>query len=225
MKIYLSLIVIILSVMSCEKEGTDIETWWINSSKKDCVGVGPMSCLQIQKAKTLEEGNWQFFYDQIQGFDYEPGYIYQIKVKVSDRSTPVPADASSKVYQLVEIMSKEMDENLRITNTWKLLKVGEIENPINKKSNETLIFEFNASEMSFFGDMGCNTVRGKIQSIDSTNIEFGPGASTKMACIDMSVENEILKAITATKTYQIGENQLTLLDDNGAVLMVFQAVD
>uniref|UniRef100_UPI0025EBD706 META domain-containing protein n=1 Tax=Algoriphagus sp. TaxID=1872435 RepID=UPI0025EBD706 len=108
---------------------------------------------------------------------------------------------------------------------WKVLQAGEIRNPISIKSKEALIFEFNAGELTFFGDLGCNTIRGKIKSIDPKNIEFGPGASTKMACIDMSVENEILKAISETKTYQIAENQLTLLDQNGALLMLFQAVD
>lgn len=44
-------------------------------------------------------------------------------------------------------------------------------------------------------------------------------------CLDLTLENEILQVITVTKAYQITENQLTLLDENGAVLMLFQAVD
>jgi heat shock protein HslJ len=225
MKICLYFIAIILSVLSCEKESADLETWWINSAKKDCVGVGPMSCLQIQKADTIDSTQWRFFYDQIEGFEYEPGYIYQVRVKVIKKSEPIPADASSMKYELVKIVSKEMDENLKLTNSWKVLKVGDIEQPTNSKTKEALIFELDASKRFYSGDLGCNTVRGSIKSLDQLKLEFGPGASTKMACMDMSVENEILKAITNTKAYQIAENQLTLLDENGAVLLLFQAVD
>jgi len=225
MKIYLVIITLILSVVGCEKGENTNETWWINSAKKDCMGVGPMSCLQIQKGDTFDPGSWQLFYDQIQGFDYVPGFIYKIEVKVTQKAEPIPADASSLKYELVKIVSKEMDTRLRLTNIWKVLKVGEIENPRNQKSNEVLIFELKASEMSYSGDLGCNTVRGSIKALDGSTLEFGPGASTRMACMDMAVENEILQAITNTKTYQIAENQLTLLDENGATLMLFQAVD
>lgn len=225
MKIYLYFLVVILSVLSCEKDENKNETWWINSARKDCVGVGPMSCLQIQKGEDFDASNWQLFYDLIEGFEYEPGYIYQIKVNVTKKAEPIPADASSLKYELVKIVSKEMDTRLRLTNIWKVIQVGEIENPLSQKSSEALVFEFNASEMSYSGDLGCNSVRGSIKNLDESNLEFGLGASTKMACMNMSVENGILQAITNTKAYQIAENQLTLFDESGAVLMLFQAVD
>ncbi len=225
MKIYLHFLVLILSVLSCEKEGADIETWWINSAKKDCVGVGPMSCLQIQKGDAIAPTQWRFFYDQIEGFDYEPGFIYQVQVKIIKKSEPIPADASSLKYELVKIVSKEMDENLKLTNSWKVLKVGDIEQPIHPKTKEALIFELNGSERSYSGDLACNSVRGTIQSLDSENLVFGAGATTKMACVDMSVENALLNAITATKTYQIKENQLSLFDESGSLLILFQAID
>ena len=225
MKIYLVIIGLLLSILGCEKEDDQIESWWINSAKKDCVGVGPMSCLQIQKGETLEPGGWQFFYDQIQGFEYEAGYIYQVLVKVSDRAEPIPADASSKKYELVKVLSKEVDPSLRITNIWKVIQVGEIENPTNPNSSEPLLFEIKASERSYSGSLGCNSISGTILDLDAAILTFGPGAVTEMACADMTVENAILQAITATKSYQIAENQLTLLDEKGAELMLLQAVD
>lgn len=225
MKFILFISAILMTVMSCQKEDETIETWWINSAKKDCVGVGPMSCLQIHKGENLDSEEWQFFYNSISGFEYEPGYIYQIKVKVTPKEAPIPADASSLNYELVEILSKEPDVKMKITNIWKVVKVGDIENPVNPKSKEALIFELNGSDMSYFGDLACNSVRGKIQTLDAENLVFGPGAATKMACMDMSIENALLKGITDTKTYQIAENQLSLFDENGALLILFQAVD
>lgn len=225
LKTLIFIFTIFLTVMGCQKEEDTIETWWVNSSKKDCTGVGPMSCLQIQKGQSIDPNAWEFFYGKIEGFEYEAGNIYQLKVNVTPKEKPVPADASSLNYELVSIISKEMDKKLRLTNIWKVVKAGSLEKPVNPKSKESLVFEINASEMSYFGDLGCNTVRGKIQDLDESNLVLGPGASTKMACMDMSSENAILQAISKIKSYQIADNQLTLFDENGAEVMLLQAVD
>ncbi|SFT45083.1 META domain-containing protein [Algoriphagus locisalis] len=220
------LISTILAVVSCERDNEEnTEIWWINSAKMDCVGTGPMSCLQIQKGTEIDPGAWEFFYSSIKGFEFEPGNIYQIKVKVTDKQQPIPADASSKTYELVEIMSKEPDPALRLTNIWKLIKVGEIENPTGFKSKEALTFEFNASKKTYVGDMGCNSVRGEIKENDGKNLLLGPGAATMMACPDMSAEKAISEALINTRGYTIENNQLYLLNEDGESLMTFQAVD
>jgi hypothetical protein len=68
----------------------------------DCVGVGPQKCYQV---KTQPGDEYQLFYSPIQGFEYEPGYEYQITVKVETVDNP-PADASAHSYTLVEVISK-----------------------------------------------------------------------------------------------------------------------
>ena len=45
------------------------------------------------------------FYDQIEGFNYEEGYEYEIVVEVTKVENP-PADASSLKYTLIEVVSK-----------------------------------------------------------------------------------------------------------------------
>lgn len=45
------------------------------------------------------------FYTNINGFDYEPGYEYVLKVNAEDIPNP-PADGSSVKYTLVEQVSK-----------------------------------------------------------------------------------------------------------------------
>jgi heat shock protein HslJ len=47
--------------------------------------------------------NGSFLYSQIDGFDYQPGYLYRLKVRET-RLLPaqVPADTSSIRYELVE---------------------------------------------------------------------------------------------------------------------------
>lgn len=46
------------------------------------------------------------FYQQIEGFTFEPGFRYQLEVR-TEQLTDVPADASSVRYQLIKVVSKE----------------------------------------------------------------------------------------------------------------------
>ncbi|MDR7129674.1 heat shock protein HslJ [Algoriphagus sp. 4150] len=216
----------VLGVVGCENQSdSKTETWWINSAKIDCVGVGPMSCLQIQRGSEIDPEGWEFFYSDIQGFDYEPGNIYQIKLKITDKEAPIPADASSQNYELVEILSKEQDPALRLTNIWKVTKVGGLENPTGFKNKEALTFEFDASKKTYVGNMGCNSIRGAIKENDGEKLVLGPGAATMMACPDMAPEQAISEALINTHGYKLENNQLYLLNEAGETLMTFQAVD
>lgn len=66
-----------------------------------------MKCLQIQESETLDPEGWQLFYDRIEGFDYQPGYIYKLFIK-KEKLNPatVPADGSSIKYTLVKMVEK-----------------------------------------------------------------------------------------------------------------------
>lgn len=109
MKLIVLISTILLSISGCQKEEEKVETWWINSSKVECMGVGPMQCFQIQKGTELQSEGWKLFYDQIEGFEYEAGYLFQIQVKVTEKSEPIPADASSFQYELIHVISKVKD--------------------------------------------------------------------------------------------------------------------
>lgn len=74
----------------------------IASQTKDCTGVAPMKCLQV---KEKESDSWQNLYSNIEGFTYEPGFEYILKVKTEKIENP-PMDGSSTRYILVEEISK-----------------------------------------------------------------------------------------------------------------------
>lgn len=85
--------------------GLESETkiFYVDSMLVDCVGVGPMKCMQIREDPN---SNWQNFYDSIKGFHYAEGKSYKISVKITDVENP-PADASSKKYELIEILDEK----------------------------------------------------------------------------------------------------------------------
>ncbi|MFK0570727.1 DUF4377 domain-containing protein [Endozoicomonas sp.] len=68
-----------------------------------CTGVGPMECMQIRES---EDDPWTLFYGDIEGFDFQPGVAYRLRVKEFDVPNP-PADASSKKWILDQIVEQE----------------------------------------------------------------------------------------------------------------------
>lgn len=73
-------------------------------------GVGPVTCLLV-KYTPMEQ--WQYMYSRIEGFNYEPGYEYQLTVVRAERENP-PQDASKYVYKLVKVLSKEKKQSTEL---------------------------------------------------------------------------------------------------------------
>ena len=81
---------------------SEVVTMYVGPELVDCVGEGPMLCMQV---KYDPDEEWQLFYSQIEGFDFEPGYEYELLVQVDPVENP-PAGGSSLRYTLVEEVSK-----------------------------------------------------------------------------------------------------------------------
>jgi len=105
---------ILLSFTSCSSND-GVFDYTIASRTSDCTGVGPQTCLFVKKGAAKD---WELFYSSIDGFDYEPGYEYKLKVK-EVKSENTPADASSIKYILVKEIEKlkKDSENLPLKET------------------------------------------------------------------------------------------------------------
>ena len=53
-----------------------------------------------------DSDRWEFFYESIQGFDFEPGFIYTLEVRLEDRGTEIQ-DVGRYAYHLVKIIEKK----------------------------------------------------------------------------------------------------------------------
>ncbi len=72
----------------------------VGPERVECVGVGPMQCLVV---------DGEFFYDAIEGFEYEEGNVYRIRMEQYDAwpdLEELPQDASAYGYRLVEVVSQ-----------------------------------------------------------------------------------------------------------------------
>lgn len=113
-KLILPITLILLSLtIGCERDTTltgslitpeeNIEILIIGPYITTCVGAFEQDCyLEFNE----ERQQWHFFYESIQGFDFVPGYIYTLKVRLEERPIGIQ-DVGRYAYLLVEILSKE----------------------------------------------------------------------------------------------------------------------
>ena len=113
-KLTLILLFLALIITSCSGDDTDfIDSLWVNSEKIDVESFagGTVNCYQVQENEFVNENDWQSLCQSIEGFDgiYEEGYIYQISVNKIKIKNP-PQDGSSVKYELIEVLSKEIEK-------------------------------------------------------------------------------------------------------------------
>ena len=87
-----------------QKLPANTEVWTVDAMRAKCEGVITSNCLLVKKPG---DRDFNLFYDNIIGFDYEDGFIYTLWVKKEAKTPPIPADASIYNYVLVKIASKK----------------------------------------------------------------------------------------------------------------------
>jgi len=222
-----SLFLGLIFAVSCKVIQKDHNTViiWVNSATVDCTGVAPMQCLQVQFNEVLAANNWHYFYDKIEGFEYQPGFVYKLQVEKTELDAKdVPADASTMKYKLIEVLSKEADKRLRTHDIWALKTIGD-EDYNSSTTNKHPTLEINTTEMRMNGNDGCNNIFGGIEILTDKELKFAMLAGTRMACPDMEVSNEFNAALAETTSYIIKNSTLHLFNAKGDELITFKKVD
>ncbi len=202
-------------------------TLYVGPELVDCVGVAPMKCMLVKESP---EDDYKYFYSQIEGFEFEPGYEYELRVLV----TPVenaPADASSLQYTLVEVVSQEPVAGAAADSaglegaTWQLVSVADesgalVEVPAGVEATATF------ADGAVSGSSGCNNYSAGY-TLDGESLSIMPGPMTMMACPEpqMTVEMQLMAAYGATAAYAIADGQLSLLDAAGNPVATFAVVE
>lgn len=104
------LLSILALVFGCDSSNlaTKVTDLRVNSYTVECYGEMEGNCLLVQEGAKIGTEDWEYFYyeDSIVGFDYEPGYIYDLIVRKIWIEDP-PQDGSSIRYELIRVVSKE----------------------------------------------------------------------------------------------------------------------
>lgn len=125
---------------------------------------------------------------------------------------PIATSSTSKVssfegtqWKLVEVFGKSVTE------------YGQL--------NKEPIFIFDAEAKRVSGNAGCNNMSASYELLEGGRIQFGPAISTKMACPNMELEDQVGQLLSTLDTYIINDaGELVLTRSRMAPLMRFVAV-
>jgi heat shock protein HslJ len=203
------------------------KTIYIGPNLVDCVGVAPQKCMQV---KENSEDDYSMFYNQIEGFDYEEGYEYELVVREEKVENP-PADASSLKWTLVEEVSKKPAAEagmVELEDTqWMLIsyldQAGDLVDAL-PGTNTTALFQ----EGQVNGNAGCNGYFGSYE-VEGANLSIGPLASTEMFCVSppgvMDQETAYLAALNSAASYTIDQDQLHISGADGETVLVYMVAE
>ncbi|MGC1631684.1 MAG: DUF4377 domain-containing protein [Gelidibacter sp.] len=198
---------IVLFSFSCSNSSRKII--YIADAEVDCEGVTPQKCLQIKEEGTTE---WTYFYDHIEGFDYEKGFFYKLKVAVTKIDNP-PADGSSLHYKLIEVLAKSKVPLILDQGSWMVTRLKDRD-----RFGRNPIIKIDLSQSEINGNTSCNRFSAKI-AIKNNKMVISHLSSTEMLCKDIDVEVAFLEALKSVYTYALNEEKLQLLDENKNVLI------
>ena len=95
---------LLISGAGCESgpHKENLEFLTIGPYTGTCYGLAEQECFL---AYNQANRRWEFFYEEIQGFAFEPGFVYILEVRVEDLGTEI-LDAGRYAYHLTGIFSK-----------------------------------------------------------------------------------------------------------------------
>ena len=190
--------------------GSGEKTIYVGPRQVDCVGVAPQKCLLV---KEKPGDDWTMYYDQIQGFDYEPGYEYELRIVEEEVENP-PADASSIRWTLVEVVSKtrSLEGTIWVLESY-LNSEGVLVGPL-PDSHATANFQDGQVD----GNASCNSYFGSYELGSDGKLTIGALGMTEMYCMPdelMAQESDFLAALGRSASYLITEDNLQIEDAAG----------
>jgi heat shock protein HslJ len=192
---------------------------YVAPNKLDCVGVAPQKCMLVRENP---EDDWMLYYDEIEDFQYEEGYLYKLRVN-EETVANAPADGSSIRLKLVEEVSKTPITSSLTGTNWMLETVNS--KPPIDKSEITAIF---GADGGLYGSAGCNSYRTKYQ-VGGEEITINPVATTRMACSEpagvMEQESAYLSLLESAKSFKIVGYRLELYDEGDQLVLTFLSED
>lgn len=159
----------------------------VKETTAPCIGVAPMDCLQVKIGKEKE---WTYFYSNIEGFNFEPGFRYKLKVIKTALQGEIPADASAYKYILKKVVCKRKVKTKQVTPMDIRDKKMILSELNGKKTNhQKVYFTFDSSKNLMYGKSGCNNFNATFK-LNNNKLEVSQGAGTLMACDDESMRLE-----------------------------------
>lgn len=155
--------------------------------------------------------------NKIEG-DLAEKYVLQKKSDSGELPPPPPPPAPETIKNY-SIHSKSLENISLVKNKWRLIELNG--KPIESKE---MFIKLN-SEEGYVAFAGCNNMMGSVEFKDEKSlIKFTKGASTLMACPDMTTEQEFAEMLEKVDNYSINGNNLSFNKARMAPLARFEAM-
>lgn len=199
---------------------SETEILVIADQKVKCGFTGRDECLQV---KRLDEEKFRLFYQNIERFNFVPGYYYVLEVQ-SPNIQNTSTYGSRDNYRLIKVLARVKSEKSSppkpsdfFGTHWRLTRIEG--KPVN---SERAFIKFDDEKNSAGGNGGCNVFGGDLEK-NGSRIKISNVFSTKMFCENGSdVENKFLANLDRVNKYEIKNGKLFLMANN-KVLLEFEA--
>lgn len=210
----------LLILISCSTKGNEKSTIWVSGFKVTCdAGAGKSNCLLINKSDNLLDDDWEFFYTDIEGFEFQDGSLKKIEILVKEIEGQVAADQSKIKYTLVKELDQREDIRTLLSGEWEL---DSFEGQALNKNVMTPTLGFNVVEMKIYGNGGCNSYNGSIKQLGLKTIVLGDLINTLKICAEDTIETRYLSVLNQIRSYSIIESNLNLNDEKGNTILTFK---
>jgi heat shock protein HslJ/predicted small secreted protein len=192
-----------------------LKTLQVAPARVECTGVGPQMCLQVRESSAAA---WTLLHEEIVGFHYQPGYLYEIRIKEEAVANP-PADGSAIRRSLVAILSQTIVPALA-GPTWRLVTLEGRD-----ALTGVLVTAAFGDDSRVSGSGGCNRYFGRA-AVSGEQLTVGLLGTTMMYCGAegvMAQEAAYHSALEKAKVYRVVDGRLQLGPAAGVVTLVYQA--
>ena len=205
---YLSIVLMAIMLVISLEGMAKKKTMYVNHQYVQCTGVAPQNCLQV---KYNESDNWQYLYQPIEGFKFEPGNNYELVVNEKKLcKKKVPADGSRTKIKLVKIKSQTPVMSVALpktslNNSWTIESInvnGELQNVLSKG----FTLKIDENNQSYSARI-CNIINGGFENNLGNSLKFKGGISTQMYCTEsMAFEDAFNKALDIADNFEVNES-------------------
>lgn len=143
-------------------------------------------------------------------------YTFLVLVTISCQNTTKQntTDSQEKVSTEAKVL---------LNDIWILHKIED--NAFAKATPKHPQLEFNSADTKFYGNDGCNRILGPLEQLTNTELVFGAMAGTKMRCPEMGEVQTYLARLKEVTHYRISNLELSLLDADKNILLVYRKGD
>ena len=215
-------LVLILSACSEIPYMNDQKQIYVGPILVECEGTAPQLCMLVKE--NVNEP-YTLFYDQIEGFTHEPGYVYTLYVALEPIDDP-PADGPSVRTVHLQTPNKQSVSSPLDGSLWKLQSYRNSQGEEEKILPDTEITA-RFRVINFGGTAGCNSYYASY-TVDEERLYIGVVGATGVSCEDpagvMDQESEYLSNLRNAHSFVVEDEVLTITNADGDILLSYQAV-